>query len=1361
MCGVRRVMELACGVALALVLVLVIGSSAGTAAEGPLMGPRPVYATTALVTDGNANCVIIFADGEGYEALAQKIAAKIQAKTGMRGDVPVLSSKEVTDRPYHLDDAYRQKHLIVLGNSVNNVAHLAMYANLRAMADAEWPGTGNYELRTACDPFWTGHNGIVLGSTDLAGVVAATDELLARLDTLTDGPTLPLPRWCTVVIDGKDQVDVEVELGTYKAPAASRPAQLSFLWATVAYQRTGNAKLLAHLQDWMEWLSENSCGTDHYYRVAWIDPLEICSNFELVDAAALAKMDTWLYDSLIEGRDYSHVLGARSGNYGNRHQTYGTYGFFRAYRYLLRGAPNEAACQVLEPLAKGTHEYLDSLLAGYREDAEEGESFDTEGIQVRFASGEGRFDWWTSGQGRLAALRALFCRDNLGFFCGSGGGWWSAADLRRPIAHENVVAASAFFDRDPELASFGYRCSYIWTVQMPNWPPPADLKPTPPVSLLGAQVLPVSPPHWDRPHKHPSIADVSYDRCFEKLVFREGFEGDDQYMILQGLDTGSDVNAIIRYTDRGHIFFMQSQKAQNYFYRNGVYVSHGLDEKAPPPMAELRVQTNDGDVSMTATVLRDYHGVDWQRNIIYRRGTYFVVIDTCRAQKAGQYGLTCVWRSPTGGRLDGNTWTNRQGRDILVLRSAAGSHMRLERIKDRPAGDWDEAPGFTVLQDRSGQKSGGEVTTFRNLFYTTGPGDAQDFQLRPVGDSAVVVKGRRQVGDQPIEEHLALIGVGSLSKGDLRIDAEVFYLSGAKVSLADEGTATLVGQPVEGGAVLERALQELWAGAAVPSSVVAVAGGPTLADVDPLWRNEVTFIRPEPITSVSVTGDKPFVAGTPDDLIDGHHPMYFNLTTKWKAGTVLTFDLGAPTELAEIDLRFDLRVADEKLSEPNVTVEVSHDDFANDRRQISFTAEDKDQYEVPWNAYDYLALAGTTIPVNRSARQVNLTLEKAGYGAEVIFRRSGTRRARPRWLHVADLDGNGASEIIVATDLEEVCVFSADGRRLWSAIVDGWISALLCADLEDDGRKEVIVSTFDSSMYAFDAAGKQRWHWNRKISLSEFGGMGLWQRDDDGRTQVLGTGYIGFVSVDADGQEVAAPEVGGVRMDAALPVGVDMTGDGVDDQLAHGYFTDNVFLLDGKSLLQAKSVGVPTGPALGLCLIDQQNGVTRALSVTTGGITMMRITEHRIKAGGRVVDTSGGESETRVSTASPAVETPWSYAIGPINAFALIEQAGGTAPLIAVGKRDGRLILLDAEGRLVRDTVMGGAIRGLAATGAGERVLLAVATAKGVHVLDDQLKPRADVHMPNCGAVAWLADDQRLAVVGMTDHGDVAAYPVR
>jgi len=375
-------------------LSLGLATSAAAADGKSLMGPRPIHAKTALVADGKADCTIVIPDEDGYEALAARIAAKIKAKTN--ADVPVLTSKQATDRPFHLADSHRTKHLIVLGHSANNVAHLAVYANLRAMADSVWPGPGNFELRTACDPFWTGFNAIVLGSSDLAGVAAATDDMLARLDKLPDGPTLTLPRWCNVVIDGKDQADADVR--TYMDPANSRPAQLDFVWATMAYQRTGSAKLLEYLTRWMEWHSQNPPNKGHYYRVAWIDPLEICSNFELVDATALGKMDNMLFDSLIEGRDYSHVLGPRHGNYGNRHQTYGTYGFFRGYRYLLRGAPNEAARKVLEPLEKGTHEYLDSLLDGYREDAEDRESFHSEGILVRFASGEGRFDWWTSGQ---------------------------------------------------------------------------------------------------------------------------------------------------------------------------------------------------------------------------------------------------------------------------------------------------------------------------------------------------------------------------------------------------------------------------------------------------------------------------------------------------------------------------------------------------------------------------------------------------------------------------------------------------------------------------------------------------------------------------------------------------------------------------------------------------------------------------------------------------------------------------------------------------------------------------------------------------------------------------------------------------
>ena len=79
------------------------------------------------------------------------------------------------------------------------------------------------------------------------------------------------------------------------------------------------------------------------------------------------------------------ALGTRTDSFGDRHTTYGTYGFFRTFRYLLRGAPNAAARDVLEPLWKDSRAYLDSLLVGYRDEGEDLTSFHSASIFVRFA----------------------------------------------------------------------------------------------------------------------------------------------------------------------------------------------------------------------------------------------------------------------------------------------------------------------------------------------------------------------------------------------------------------------------------------------------------------------------------------------------------------------------------------------------------------------------------------------------------------------------------------------------------------------------------------------------------------------------------------------------------------------------------------------------------------------------------------------------------------------------------------------------------------------------------------------------------------------------------------------------------------
>ncbi len=464
----------------AAVILAACGRASGE--EAPSMGVRPTFASTTLVRNSRADFKIISPDRSEYRALARQILEAIHRKTG--ADAELLTSTQATDSPFHLRDALHQTNLIVIGNANNNVAHLAMYGNCRTFADSEWPGPGGYELRTVCDPFGTGHNGIVIGASDLTGAKAGTAEFLHRLDGLPDGPLLRLPRWCTVVINGKDQATQKPDLPTFP-PADNLQAQVLFEHAMMLYQRTGSTAVLDYLRSCMQWVSRGDIDPNHYWRVALIDPVEVCSNFDLVDGPTLERIDNVLLNGVIKGRDESLVLGARKGNYGNRHQTFGTYGFFRTYRYLLCGNPNPAARAMLEPLLKGSCAYLDSLLSSYRDsDWEDPASFNSGAIFVRYAAGEGHFEWWTSGLGRLAALRALFTRDNLGYFCGSGNSWWAAADLRGSIEERNVIAAAAFFCHDPELASFGYRGGYSWTVQNAHWAPPPDLVPRQPESLL-------------------------------------------------------------------------------------------------------------------------------------------------------------------------------------------------------------------------------------------------------------------------------------------------------------------------------------------------------------------------------------------------------------------------------------------------------------------------------------------------------------------------------------------------------------------------------------------------------------------------------------------------------------------------------------------------------------------------------------------------------------------------------------------------------------------------------------------------------------------------------------------------------------
>ncbi len=860
------------------------------------------------------------------------------------------------------------------------------------------------------------------------------------------------------------------------------------------------------------------------------------------------------------------------------------------------------------------------------------------------------------------------------------------------------------------------------------------------------------------------VDGLPYHRCFSKLAPRDGFAPQNPYLVVQGLDRGSDANAIIRYTDRGHIFLMQTQAADSHFFRNALYVSRGIDTSQSSRVAALRCCENHGDIAFTATALRHYHGSEWQRSIVWRRGRYFVIIDTYPVPKAGRYAIDCIWRSPHGGMLEDNVWRIRSGKDDCVIRGVDTGALYLDPIEDRPLGDWTGTAGYMLRQDQSGEKAGGSSVTFRNLLYSTGPGAEQNYDARPMGGQAVLVKGSYQKPNGPSQDELALLGVGPLHAGDLQIDAPLFYLSANEICLAGGGRASLsgaalsTGGPTTAAAVsIAKYLKQKWEEAkapATPASSPSVAAAEPPAGPQPLWHSQVGCIRPEAIASTSVISNKKFTEGEPGDLIDGQIPMYFNLVTSWPASTALTFDLGRPTGLAEIDFRTML----EDQAAKGVGVELSNDDFHADRREISYTAGPGHSYIAPWWSYGFKLFRGCTIPVNQTARYVRLNLSQPDRAAEILFRRQGTREARPRSVHVADLNGDGKPEIIVATEWNEVCVFSADGKRLWSHQLEGPITHVLCTDLDGNGKEQVIVSTFNASISVFDPDGRLRWRDHYDTTHSQFGSVGMCGRDASARRRLIAAGYVEFAAFDPQGHKLAEPATGGVRMDGMLADGVDLNEDGVKDQIAHGYYNSSLFVLDGKQLLSGASIGVPAGPALGIEVFGRKPGVTRALCVTASGIAMARIISPTIGSAGAVHDLSGLARPSSIMTNSPEMNTDWAYSTGPVNAYAIVRDEHWREPRIALGKRDGFVVLLNGAGKVLKATMMDSDVRSLAAMQNAGSLRLAVATRSAVDILDADLHVCSTVPLRDCGGLSWMESHGRAVLVCATDQGDVFAY---
>ena len=131
---------------------------------------------------------VVAGGGEVQQAAARRIAGALARVCG--SDVAVAD-----DSGYAAWGIRPERHAILVGSLGDNRGIEFLYYRWLTFVDGSYPGSGGYVLTTVWDPWGTGHNALVVGAADEAGLDAA----VARLEGVIAGAEAGIPGLYEVV----------------------------------------------------------------------------------------------------------------------------------------------------------------------------------------------------------------------------------------------------------------------------------------------------------------------------------------------------------------------------------------------------------------------------------------------------------------------------------------------------------------------------------------------------------------------------------------------------------------------------------------------------------------------------------------------------------------------------------------------------------------------------------------------------------------------------------------------------------------------------------------------------------------------------------------------------------------------------------------------------------------------------------------------------------------------------------------------------------------------------------------------------------------------------------------------------------
>ena len=758
----------------------------GTAAMAPVAGAQG--RGTIALSPATSRIVA----SEENRTLAEALAKNVVTAAAVR--IPVISDEGVEE------SIWRHYDLILIGNLNDNQETARLYYDYKAFLDAVFPGKGGLMVKTLVDPLGYGKNVVLVGGSDARG----TQEAMQRFSSLVSVHGAKLPSLHAVVskaLPGPAPAAEEVEeilkenrrnFESGKGRSSLNNAisyGLNFhftadpVWARLFKSTLLDYVDLAHREG--EWDFDPNISV--YFRYSnllniW-DLIE--DDEEFTPERGTIEKAFWEMASYISTTSYMMPSTNPPGEPRQNHTTFALLSLEAATRYFgRRGYEEVSQWKAL------TEELFGSQLRTYRSDDDAADytwlvPMQTFNYYQRQGSERARRKGFLDQVADLAIVVTDNRRDEVTFGDILDYTPWERIDWPSTAT---VLSRAVWAHRDP-----GQQWAYRWltqgkTVPLGSQVYAVNIGAAEPRRLLGisAMLLDGPPLAWVAARvMQPSWLPRQGLDYVDKLSLRASFDPADEYVLLDGTAAFThghkDANSILRLTWLDRIWLADLDYVHQLpRYHNSIDVAREGQTGVLPPLAQLSVGSDLGQVGFVRSVLPDYNGVDWSRNLIWRKGRYVAVIDELQARQSGNYDLRCYWRTLGEVRLQGRILQVEQPGAYFRVANGDGSALSMTKVdplleKSSQLGNWSAYPYadnvVRVLVERQDVSlSPGQSSYFVNLLYARAEDQESDLVLKPLMGGVALLEG---------EGEAVFVGVARRPRqlGSVRVQAALFELS--------------------------------------------------------------------------------------------------------------------------------------------------------------------------------------------------------------------------------------------------------------------------------------------------------------------------------------------------------------------------------------------------------------------------------------------------------------------------------------------------------------------------------------------------------------------------------------------------------